>query len=127
MRNIIKRLSTLLSIIPLTTIMSFSSTTLNDTIVSITPIQLKKTNLIFAEHNKLLIENDLLKKQILNYKEDNALLLKTDSLRLEQISNYASWKDSLEKSLKKKEKRLLFWKIGGLSISSGLLLLLLFK
>lgn len=110
---------------------SFSSTILNgtenDSTIILTPSQLKETNLIFAEHRKLLIENRLLKDQVNNYKEDNNLLIKADSLRVSQISLYKDWNNSLNKSLKKKNKTLLFWKIGGLTISSSLLLLFLIK
>ena len=121
----------LLIIMILTMTTSFSSTILNgtenDSTIILTPSQLKETNLIFAEHRKLLIENRLLKDQVNNYKEDNNLLIKADSLRVSQISLYKDWNNSLNKSLKKKNKTLLFWKIGGLTISSSLLLLFLIK
>lgn len=88
---------------------------------------MKETNLIFAEHHKLLIENQLLSEQLNNYKEDNNLLIKADSVRQAQIKVYKDWNESLTKNLNKKEKTLFFWKIGGITISSGLLLLLLVK
>lgn len=92
-----------------------------------TPSQLKQTNLIFIEHKKLLIENKLLKEQIDNYKEDNKLLIKTDSIRISQINIYKDLNNSLNRSLKNKRKSLLFWKIGGITISSSFLLLFLLK
>ena len=131
MKEFTKKLLIILSIILLTTTTSSSSTISRkiekDSIVSITPIQLKEINFIFAEHHKLLIENQLLSKQIENYKEDNKLLIKADSVRQNQIKTYNDWNKSLIKSLNKKNKKLLFWKIGGITVSSGLLLLLLVK
>ena len=104
MKSIIKKLSVLLIAIILTTTTSFSSTILNgienDSTIILTPSQLKETNLIFAEHRKLLIENRLLKDQVNNYKEDNNLLIKADSLRVSQINLYKDWNNSLNKSLK---------------------------
>lgn len=104
-----------------------SSKTENDTIVSITSTQLKEINLIFAEHYKFLNENKLLKSQIRNYKMDNNLLLQTDSVRKLQLATYKDYNNSLQNSLKKKNKTLLYWKIGGITICSSLLLLFLFK
>ena len=131
MKNITRRLLVTLSTILLATTTSFSSTISSgiekDTIVSLTPSQLKETNLIFAEHSKLLIENRLLREQVNNYKEDNDLLIKADSVRLSQISAYRELNNSLNESLKKKNKTLFFWKVGGITLSSSLILLLLVK
>lgn len=131
MISITKRMLMLLLTIMLATTTSFSSTILNgienDSIITLTPSQLKQTNLIFIEHKKLLIENKLLKEQIDNYKEDNKLLIKTDSIRISQINIYKDLNNSLNRSLKNKRKSLLFWKIGGITISSSFLLLFLLK
>ena len=131
MKRFIKKLLVTLSITLLATTTSFSSTISSgiekDSIVSITPAQLKETNLIFAEHHKLLIENQLLSEQLNNYKEDNKLLIKADSIRQAQIKTYKNWNESLTKNLNKKNKTLFLWKIGGITVSSGLLLLLLIK
>ena len=131
MISITKRMLVLLLTIMLATTTSFSSTILNgtenDSIITLTPSQLKQTNLIFIEHKKLLIENKLLKEQIDNYKEDNKLLIKTDSIRISQINIYKDLNNSLNRSLKNKRKSLLFWKIGGITISSSFLLLFLLK
>ena len=119
-------------------IMSFSQTTSNkieqDSTVLITSDQLKRTNLIFIEHEKLLKENALLYKQLDNYKVSNDLLVQTDSLRKKEIAEYKLLTESfnaeikkLNKEIKRKDKRLLSWKIGGITISSGLLLWLLLK
>lgn len=131
-----RRLLVLLSIIPLATTISSSQSTSNgtkkDTIVSITSAQLKETNLIFAEHKKLLTENALLKEQVQNYKEENNILLKTDSLRVLQIMNYknitnsySAQINSLNKEIKKKKKVINAWKIGGITVSVGLITWLL--
>ena len=131
MKRATKRMLVTLLTILLATTTSSSSTISSgiekDSIVSITPTQLKETNLIFAEHHKLLIENQLLSEQLNNYKEDNKLLVKTDSVRQAQIKVYKDWNESLTKNLNKKKRTLLFWKIGGITVSSGLLLLLLVK
>lgn len=131
MKRFTKKLLVTLSITLLATTTSFSSTISSgiekDSIVSITPAQLKETNLIFAEHHKLLIENQLLSEQLNNYKEDNKLLIKADSIRQAQIKTYKNWNESLTKNLNKKNKTLFLWKIGGIAVSSGLLLLLLIK
>lgn len=122
----------------LMTITAFSSNTFEETkqdsIVSITSKQLKETNLIFVEHSKLLKENSLLIKQVDNYKHDNNLLLEADSIRNLQIENYQAMSESyrlqlktLDQEIKKKNKTLLIWKIGGVTVSTGLLLFLLLK
>ena len=122
----------------LATTTSFSQTILreteNDSTVLITSNQLKNTNLIFIEHEKLLKENALLYKQLDNYKVSNDLLVQTDSLSKKEIAEYKLLTESfndeikkLNKEIKHKDKRLLSWKIGGITISSGLLLWLLLK
>lgn len=126
-----KKLLILLLIILLTKTTSFSSTISKgiekDSIVSITPIQLKETNLIFAEHQKLLNENRLLFEQINNYKEDNKLLMQSDSIRQVQIQAYKNLNEALNKNINKKNKALFFWKVGGITVSTGLLIFLLLK
>ena len=105
--------------------------TKQDSIVLITPSQLKETNLIFAEHQKLLIENNLLIEEIANYKLDNELLMETDSInkaRLRAISEfYSSEIDNLNKEISKKDKSILRWKIGSVTVGIGLILWLLLK
>lgn len=133
-----KRFGTLLLVILLATITSFSSNicqkTEQDSIVSITSKQLKETNLIFVEHSKLLVENNLLLKQIENYKLDNFILVKSDSIKSLQIENYKELSSmynykliQLESESKRKSKTIIGWKIGGVVVSFGLLLLLVLK
>ena len=133
-----KRITLLLLITLLVKIMCFSSNTSRvirqDSTVLITSDQLKYTNLIFVEHKKLLEENRLLYQQIKNYKAKTNILLKTDSLRVEQIANYQHINeeyilqiDNLNKAIKKKDRTVTCWKIGGITVSIGLVLFLLLK
>ena len=133
-----KRIATLLLAILLTTTICFSQTTSvetnPDSIVSVTSEQLKYANLIFVEHEKLLIENSLLNTQIGNYQSKLKLAEDTDSLRLSQISQYKGINEAyslqireLNKSLSKKDKTILGLKIGCVTVSAGIILLLLLK
>lgn len=127
-----KRIVILFLIILLQTTTSFSQIIWNDSVIGITPIQLKTTNLIFVEHEKLLKENSLLKIQLDNYVKDNQLLTQTDSIRTIQLKGYKDLDtqnkkqiEQLNKDLSRKKRELAVWKIGGLGISVGLLLWLL--
>lgn len=127
-----KRIVILFLIILLQTTTSFSQIIWNDSVIGITPIQLKTTNLIFVEHEKLLKENSLLKIQLDNYIKDNQLLTQTDSIRTIQLKGYKDLDtqnkkqiEQLNKDLSRKKRELTVWKIGGLGISVGLLLWLL--
>ena len=87
---------------------SFSQTTLitikNDTMICITPQQLKTANLIFLEHDRLSKENDVMQSQI------NALkFLYEDELRIDSLYENAITSLNLtiserEKDIKKQEK-----------------------
>lgn len=133
-----KRIVILFLAILLVRITCFSSTTSEvtrqDSIVSITSDQLKYANLIFVEHKKLLEENDLLTQQVQNYQTKTDLLLRTDSLRVSQITNYqhineayATQIEDLNKAIKKRDRAVTCWKIGGITVSVGLVLFLLLK
>ena len=127
-----KRIATLLLIIILATITCSSSNTLiitpQDSIVSITAQQLKYTNLIFIEHKKLLEENSLLCKQINNYQLKVKTLEQIDSIRKSQIINERILYENQIKDLtSKKNKTITLWKIGGITVSASLVLLLLLK
>lgn len=124
-------------ILPMT-ITCFSQNILNitekDTIIQITPQQLKETNLIFVEHYKLLKENNLLNQQVHNLQIDNNLLLKKDSLRTMQVRSYerlntanAVQINKLKSEIKEKNKKILALKIGCTTVSIGLLVWLLLK
>lgn len=133
-----KRIALLFLAILLVRITCFSSTTSEvtrqDSTVSITSDQLKYANLIFVEHKKLLEENDLLNQQVQNYQIKTDLLLRTDSLRVSQITNYqhinetyAKQIEDLNKAIKRKDRAATCWKIGGITVSVGLVLFLLLK
>ena len=133
-----KRTLIALLIMILARITCFSSTTSipieSDSIVSVTTSDLKYANLIFVEHSKLLKENSLLYQQIGNYVELNNQLTQIDSLRLQQINeydklsqSYATQIDALNKEVKKKNKAIRYWQIGGVTVSVGLVLFLLLK
>ena len=105
-----------------------------DSIVYVTTQDIKYANLIFIEHKKLTKDNALLLNQIENYKDLTNTLTQVDSLRLKQIEEYSALNDkyqlqieSLNKDIKKKNKTLLYWEIGGITVSTGLLLFLLLK
>lgn len=96
---------------------------LGDSIVLITPEQLKETNLIFNEHNLLKAKVPLLERKIQVLTEINDNHSKIDSLRVQEINQYKANVDKLKKSIKIKNTLIT-------GISSGFvvsLLLLLFK
>ena len=105
-----------------------------DTIVSISSNQLKYSNIIFLEHQKLSLENSLLNKQICNYKKKISILEENDSLRIKQLDNYKFLNEeysikieSLNKEIKDKNNTIKIIKIGGITITCGLLFLFLVK
>ena len=130
-----KRITILFLTILLVRTICFSSNTSEairqGSTVSITSDQLKYTNLIFIEHKKLLEENKLLLQQVQNYKVKTNYLLTTDSLRVAQMSNYKliskEYSIQIDKAIKKKDRAVTCWKIGGITVSIGLVLFLLLK
>lgn len=133
-----KRITILFLTILLVRTICFSSNTSGairqGSTVSITSDQLKYTNLIFIEHKKLLEENKLLLQQVQNYKVKTNYLLTTDSLRVAQISNYKLINrehsiqiENLNKTIKKKDRAVTCWKIGGITVSVALVLFLILK
>ena len=133
-----KKTLILLLLTMLVRISAFSSTTLNpieqDSIVYVTTQDIKYANLIFVEHKKLTKDNLLLTQQLENYKDLTNTLTQVDSLRLRQINEYSKLNqsyqlqiDGLNKDIKKKNRTLLVWKIGSITVSAGLLLFLLLK
>lgn len=106
----------------------------SDTIVYITTDQLKYANLIFVEHDKLLKENELFKQQIRNSQMITDNLLLNDSIKSLQIANYRYTNDlyikqinTLNQDLSNKNNTILYWKIGGITVSVGLILFILLK
>lgn len=109
----------------------------NDSLVVITPKQLKITNLIFLEHRKLKLEVPELNRQIDSYALMTANLNKTDSIRRQQLERaklqmqlYDEAIQAQNRQLSKmvsKNKRLTVISIGGCTLSIGLLVFLLLK
>lgn len=133
-----KKTLILLLLTMLVRISAFSSTTSEpikqDSIIYVTTQDIKYANLIFVEHKKLIKDNFLLTQQLENYKDLTNTLTQIDSLRLRQINEYSELNqsyqlqiDQLNKDMKKKNRTLLGWKIGGITVSAGLLLFLLLK
>ena len=128
-----KRIVILLLTILLTKIICFSNniSTNQDSTVLITSQELKQINLIFVEHEKLREENVLLYKLINNYKEEVKTLEKVDSVRKIQITEIQQGcnerADNLNKEIKKKNRALRAWQIGGVTLSVGLLIFLILK
>lgn len=100
----------------------------------LTPLQLKKTNLIFVEHAKLKEENILL-QNVVNLKDSTInILQESENLRFIQMSDLENLSkrqqvtiNKLNDDLKKKTKaynRAKNWAIGGCTISLGFILLL---
>lgn len=109
----------------------------DDSLVVITPQQLKASNLIFLEHKKLKLERFELNKQLTSYELLTANYAKTDSIRLQQLARAELQMQMYDKAISKqreqiakmnkKNKRLTTLSIGGFAISVGLLLALLIK
>ena len=109
----------------------------DDSLVVITPQQLKASNLIFLEHKKLKLERFELNKQLTSYELLTANYAKTDSIRLQQRARaelqMQMYDEAISKQreqiakMNKKNKRLTTLSIGGFAISVGLLLALLIK
>ena len=109
----------------------------DDSLVVITPQQLKASNLIFLEHKKLKLERFELNKQLTSYELLTANYAKTDSIRLQQLARaelqMQMYDEAISKQreqitkVNKKNKRLTTLSIGGFAISVGLLLALLIK
>ena len=96
---------------------SSTSQTISDSI-KISSEQLKTTNLIFAEHDKLYNQVLLLENQISNLEKVDSIWLHTDSIRRKQITQYEQVIQQQESKLNKIKKWSIFknYIIGGLCI-----------
>lgn len=90
--------------------------------------------MIFAEHKNLLIENSLLNKQVANFEELTTNLLAVDTLRQVQVAEYKQLSDDylskineLNSKIKSKNAKLTCWKVGGITVSVALAILLILK
>lgn len=120
---------------------SFSQTTYpkltSDSLIVITPQQLKATNLIFLEHKKLKLEVPELNKQIVSYESLINSYAKSDSLKNSQINELTNYMEVSEQvrenqlreinKLKSKNQLYKGLSIGGVTVSVMLLITLLIK
>ena len=94
----------LLSICLLIPLTFFGQTISRDSILTMTQQQLRTTNLIFLEHEKLKKEVPLLQNQIANYRKLDSLATKHDSIQnkqLENLNNIVIKQDNKIKNLKR--------------------------
>lgn len=108
-----------------------------DSLIVITPQQLKATNLIFLEHKKLSLELPELRLQIASYDDLVKNYIASDTLKTAQIKRLKLHADVSEQifqsqnveidMLHKEKKRAVSWAIGGCTVSVGLLIFLLLK
>ena len=101
--------------------------TKQDSIVFLTPQQLKYTNYIFAEHKKLFKENFIIDSQLRLYKEKIRLYEVGDSLQREELTLCQDLNNQYLKDVQKKSKMNLVWKLGCVTLGLSLLLVLIFK
>lgn len=109
----------------------------NDSLVVITPQQLKATNLIFLEHKKLKLEIPELKKQITSYESLINSYERNDSVKNAQINRLMLHAQASEqvmqnqlREINKLESKKKLYKgltVGGVTVSVVLLITLLLK
>ena len=110
---------------------------LNDSLIVISPTQLKQTNLIFLEHKKLSLENSELKiqnenygKLIFNYQVSDSVKNEQISLLTNSLGEYNSIMEEQKVQIGKLQSSKKLYKgiaVGGVTISLGLLILLIVK
>ena len=113
----------------LTPIVSLSQSTYpiirTDSLVTITPEQLKITNLIFNEHRFLLEKVDILNNQVSNLEQINILYEIQDSVRCKEIEIYKqAYEDSFKKynRLDKRYKTYKYMSFGSILLLIGALI-----
>ena len=106
----------------------------SDSLVLITSSQLKQTNLIFAEHQKLKSINVQLDAKFDLQEEISSIFNQSAMIKDLQIANLETINDinkstllNINKELNQYKKRQKLLVIGGCTISASLALLLLFK
>lgn len=109
----------------------------NDSLVVITPQQLKATNLIFLEHKKFKLEIPELKKQIISYESLINSYEHNDSVKNAQINRLMLHAQASEqvmqnqlREINKLESKKKLYKgltVGGVTVSVVLLITLLLK
>ena len=109
----------------------------SDSLIVITPQQLKATNLIFLEHKKLKLEVPELNKQIVSYESLINSYAKSDSLKnsqIDELTNYMEVSEQVRENqlreinkLKSKNQLYKGLSIGGVTVSVMFLITLLIK
>lgn len=109
----------------------------SDSLIVITPQQLKATNLIFLEHKKLKLKVPELNKQIVSYESLINSYAKSDSLKnsqMDELTNYIEVSEQVRENqlreinkLKSKNQLYKGLSIGGVTVSVMLLITLLIK
>ena len=106
----------------------------SDSLILITSSQLKQTNLIFAEHQKLKSMNVQLNTKFGLQEEISSIFNQSAMIKDLQIANLETINDinkstllNINKELNQYKKRQKLLVIGGCTISASLALLLLFK
>ena len=117
-------------------ILSFSEDTypqlLSDSLVVITPSQLKTTNLIFLEHRKFKLENEELRLQTAKYKQlySNCLVMDSinstisEELKAELLIRDEELRRQMQ-TVSRQKKQMKAITIGGVTISVALLLFII--
>ena len=103
---------------------------MQDSLIVITPQQLKQTNLIFLEHSKLKSDVYLLNGKIKLESEINSKLKEAIKIKDITIDNYKLIDNINRDIIAKKEKTLQkykAWTIGGIAITTAGILLLIVK
>lgn len=119
-------------------IVCFSQTTypkiLNDSLIVITPLQLKQTNLIFLEHNRLQLEKvqtdiqiNAYNKLINNYEYSDSIKNNKISLLSNTVEEYNNTIINQNKQLSKLHNKNKIFTICGVAICASLGLLLFIK
>lgn len=102
MKNIIKK-SLILFCLSLTPLLTYGQNNISTTIEIDSLTDSKITALIFAEHQKLSVENSLLKEEIASLNELNSLFEKTDSIQNIEIDELTNRVNSDAIKIKKLE------------------------
>lgn len=126
-----KRILTIFAIILAAKITAFSSTILNPDSIPVATSDIKKANLIFVEHKRLLADNALLEEQVNDLYKVNKALCEIDSLRCVQIetlnTNYRNNIKKLNSEIKGKESTIRNLQVGCIVVSAGLMLALMMR
>ena len=124
-----RRILIIFAVILAAKITAFSSNILTPDSIPVATSDIKKANLIFVEHKRLLADNVLLTEQVCDLYKVNQSLCEIDSLRCIQIetlnNNYRNNVKKLNSELKEKDRTIKRLQVGCIAVSAGLILALL--